>query len=449
MQNSIKIPQIEEFSDEKLEKPKTKHSLKNQINTNSKTTNNKRKILFISISIILALVIVFLLVYLFVIKKRKKTNIEQKKFENNNYITAKYSFKKEKETTLFNPEIVNIDKSQYEIEIIPFNDSDQKRGLLQHKNNYLFTPSSNGNALVKIKFNTILTNIDFLFQYCDDLLYIDFSNFNSSEITSMSSTFLGDTNLQKVNFTSFNSSKVKTMDFLFAGCEKLIEVNTEFLNTKNIVSMSGMFIGCKSLRTVNLTNFDMSNIEDVGGMFADCPSLKAVDLTSFKDINYMFDDLKNNDEVIIKVDKNKINETFINEKYNNKIKMVENDLLGALEVGCEIGEGDKCKTCEIGYRYYCKECNKGYYLSTNETTSKMKCNKCNEDNEGCSECSINDNILKCTNCEENYKLFEGNCIKNCEIGENDSCASCNFADGKNAECLKCNNGYYLDYKYKK
>ena len=43
-------------------------------------------------------------------------------------------------------------------------------------------------------------------------------------------------------------------------------------------------------------------------------------------------------------------------------------------------------------------------------------------------------------------LYEGKCIKNCEIGPNDKCLSCNKNAGINDRCAECNEGYYLpDY----
>jgi len=85
------------------------------------------------------------------------------------------------------------------------------------------------------------------------------------------------------------------------------------------------------------------------------------------------------------------------------------------------------------------------------------------------ECIADDEIDKsiCLRCKENnldesnyefdaeydnkseYKLYNGKCIKKCEIGLNEKCQSCKEGDGKYDECLTCNDGYYFDIDYNK
>ena len=46
-------------------------------------------------------------------------------------------------------------------------------------------------------------------------------------------------------------------------------------------------------------------------------------------------------------------------------------------------------------------------------------------------------------------MFNGNCIKNCEIGELEKCYDCKTENGTNDQCLHCNDGYYFDINYNK
>ena len=50
---------------------------------------------------------------------------------------------------------------------------------------------------------------------------------------------------------------------------------------------------------------------------------------------------------------------------------------------------------------------------------------------------------QCLECQNNYILYEGRCIKNCEIGNNDKCKKCLETPGNNFKCESCNDGYYL------
>ena len=56
------------------------------------------------------------------------------------------------------------------------------------------------------------------------------------------------------------------------------------------------------------------------------------------------------------------------------------------------------------------------------------CFKCNQ--EGCIRCSgtISNNI--CLECHPNYKLFEGQCVENCDIGDEFKCLTCNESQEK-------------------
>ena len=55
----------------------------------------------------------------------------------------------------------------------------------------------------------------------------------------------------------------------------------------------------------------------------------------------------------------------------------------------------------------------------------------------------------CISCIEGYQIFEGRCIKNCIIGENEKCLDCKTTPGSTNQCLNCNKGYYFDINYNK
>ena len=123
-----------------------------------------------------------------------------------------------------------------------------------------------------------------------------------------------------------------------------------------------------------------------------------------------------------------------------------------------LNEFEKCSECdnEEGKRIYCKR-SSGYYVPKGIDFTPIKCKKCDE---GCAEC-ISDNETDksvCIKCEGNddyedenkFKLYNGKCIKKCEISyEGERCRSCKEEDGKYGECLTCNEGYYFDINYNK
>ena len=63
----------------------------------------------------------------------------------------------------------------------------------------------------------------------------------------------------------------------------------------------------------------------------------------------------------------------------------------------------------------------------------------------CEKCIGSKETLKCNKCKIGYILNENNlCIKaKCNIGEKEKRFSCRRDEGKENECLNCNEGYYL------
>ena len=61
----------------------------------------------------------------------------------------------------------------------------------------------------------------------------------------------------------------------------------------------------------------------------------------------------------------------------------------------------------------------------------------------CRTCEGSSYDPKCTECYEGYKLSGGKCLKDCAIGNNNLCKSCNSEEGKIDRCLECNDGDYL------
>ena len=86
----------------------------------------------------------------------------------------------------------------------------------------------------------------------------------------------------------------------------------------------------------------------------------------------------------------------------------------------------------------CKQCKEGYYLPTN-----MENNYCYYCPNNCKSCEGTFYNTICKECYNGYILSGGKCLKECYIGNNKSCKSCNPSPGKINRCLDCNEGYYL------
>ena len=71
-------------------------------------------------------------------------------------------------------------------------------------------------------------------------------------------------------------------------------------------------------------------------------------------------------------------------------------------------------------KYTCDKCYNNYFLK--EIGEGKKCERCQN---GCKICSNENN---CTECEEGYKLIDGNCNYYCSIGSYLNCKTCEFSE---------------------
>ena len=128
----------------------------------------------------------------------------------------------------------------------------------------------------KIKFNLKITKGFSLFSGCENIIYIDFSNFNTSLISNFSYMFLNCYNLKYLDLTSFDTSKMTKMNFMFYGCENLQEIKINSFDTKNVTDARGMFGYCKNLVNLNISNFNFKNLKNMEDMFKGCDNLENI-----------------------------------------------------------------------------------------------------------------------------------------------------------------------------
>ena len=132
------------------------------------------------------------------------------------------------------------------------------------------------------------------FQDCINLEEVDFTNFNSSDVTYMGSAFYNCQNLTSVNFGDFDTSNVTDMGWMFYNCKSLTSLNLSSFNTSNVTDMRYMFYNCQNLTSLDLSNFNTSNVTNMSWMFYNCINLTTLDVSSFNtskvtDMSYMFD----------------------------------------------------------------------------------------------------------------------------------------------------------------
>ena len=141
-------------------------------------------------------------------------------------------------------------------------------------------------------------DMSYMFYYCNNLIKVDLSSFNTQNVTNISYMFSGCTNLVKVDLSSFNTQNVKDMSSIFSCCTNLSKVDLSSFNTQNVKNMSSMFYYCNNLSKIDLSLFNTQNVANMSYMFSGCINLSRVDLSLFNTQNTtemfcMFSECKN------------------------------------------------------------------------------------------------------------------------------------------------------------
>ena len=144
----------------------------------------------------------------------------------------------------------------------------------------------NFTKLVKINFNDNfntenVTNMSSMFSECSSLTSLDLSNFNTASVNTMYEMFNSCSSLTSLDLSSFNTAKVTVMYDMFLLCSSLTSLDLSSFNTANVTNMYRMFYNCSSLTSLVLSSFNTTNVTDISVMFYKCSSLTNLDLSNF------------------------------------------------------------------------------------------------------------------------------------------------------------------------
>ena len=120
-----------------------------------------------------------------------------------------------------------------------------------------------------------------MFFRCHNLPTLDVSNFDTSNVTRMDEMFSSCSNLPTLDVSNFDTSQVTNMSFMFIGCNKLTTLDLSSFNTSKVTNMNNMFNSCNNLPTLDLSGFNTSQVTNMNNMFTNCLNLTTLDLSSF------------------------------------------------------------------------------------------------------------------------------------------------------------------------
>ena len=212
--------------------------------------------------------------------------------ENNNEITLKVKVEKDD----INRIIYFLNDNEKSFEQYFYNKNDKSNEL--NENNTLliidgktkrfkksFFPTKTGIFLIKIIFKNKLSNCEYMFYECKNIIDIDFSKFNTENVKNMKYMFYFCIGLESLNLSSFNTKNVYNMESMFQKCYSLTTINLSSFNTENVHNMDSMFSECYSLIKLNLSSFNTQKVCDMNSMFEECYSLISLNISSFNTKN--------------------------------------------------------------------------------------------------------------------------------------------------------------------
>ena len=173
-----------------------------------------------------------------------------------------------------------------------------------------FTPETEGEYCIKLKFKVNLKDCSFMFAGCKNIINIDLKLFITKDVTDMKYMFSGCKKIKYLDLSSFNTTNVTNMAGMFGefndtffsidkfnemdidnmtnsfasrinGCKHLVDLNISSFDTSNVTNMMFMFGGCLSLETLDLSKFNTKNVTNMMGMFNKCLNLLELDVSSF------------------------------------------------------------------------------------------------------------------------------------------------------------------------
>lgn len=139
--------------------------------------------------------------------------------------------------------------------------------------------------------------------------------------------------MKAIDFSSFDTKNVTDMNCMFGNCRSLTTLNLSNFDTGNVAIMMDMFQGCSGLASLDISSFDTSNMKRMDLMFQNRKNLKKLVFGNFKinestSIERMFMGINPNVEVYLSVD-------------SPSVEIIQDQLINGGVYGTKVHVGDK------------------------------------------------------------------------------------------------------------
>lgn len=137
--------------------------------------------------------------------------------------------------------------------------------------------SQNTSKVVFKDFDTSeVTDMSSMFDYCRNLTTLDLSSFDTSAVTNMSGMFFYCSRLTTLDLSNFDTSAVTDMSSMFSQCYVVTSLDLSNFDTAAVTNMHEMFYYCQNLSTLDISNSDTSSVTNTDYMFYYCSNLTSI-----------------------------------------------------------------------------------------------------------------------------------------------------------------------------
>ena len=188
-------------------------------------------------------------------------------------------------------------------------------------NNYSFYLNFSNEDIynIKIIFKKKLCSCAGLFYECKNIIHIDLSKFDCSNVLSCKYMFYLCKNVKEINLGKLDFSLVTDFGYMFGFCENLVNLDVTNFKTINSISFHEMFYNCINLKKIDVSKFNSSKCLTIRGMFCGCESITEIDM-----INWDMSNLKYDTDYYYVWNYNPIDKLFYHCKNLKKIKVSGN-----------------------------------------------------------------------------------------------------------------------------
>ena len=265
----------------------------------------------------------------------------------------------------------------------------------EYQYNKYYKPEKEGIDIIKIKLEISLTNCNYMFAGCENIIDIKFISFNTKYITNMKYMFYKCKNLKSINLFLFDTKNVVDMSNMFYECNSINSLDLSSFETIHVLNMRNMFYKCINLNNLDLSSFDTKNVIDMNYMFYKCNRLYNLYIYNFNTKNItntsnIFEgcyNIKNidlslfNDEQITDKDErgvsiyvrfeyqNEKNELILSERFRVKLSVENNRFEDFEEARIKIIRECDFKSLEERFNYYMFDRSRRLFLKSSSDIS--------------------------------------------------------------------------------